>query len=537
MPALRRTTSGQKHGGTTFGSALIMRRADARRRTRIQPVYMEPQRGTRSRPGTGLWRHRASWTLAIVVLLLIAGRLALTALATWRTRQALATLPGFHSDFSDVSVSIFHLSYTIDGLELRRDPTSEASASGPVFFRAKRIRVGLDWRQVVRNRAIVVAVKVQEPKLDVVVAGSRQGGTDLRVGEKMSRLPAMAIERFDLQRAEVAFIEATGDGRPAFWLHDLDAAIENLATRPALAHGEPAMLAASGSVQKTGQLSIFVTADPFSRRITLCARASIEHLDVREVASLVANETDYAPRKGTIDLFAEIQVLDGRISGGVKPVLKDVEVAPARPGLAPRLKAWLVDTGQRPAGRAGGRRAAAGVVPLRGDISDPRADTWPATWRLLRNAFANGLTAMLQELPRAMSKKGTAAPKARTPSGRGLQDTERVQPDLRCAPEMPGRPPLAASPGGLLVPGAVERIQEGLAARGYLDLRAAKRGEIDDATASAIRKVQSDQGIARTGFPDHETVRRLGLDPDRLFRRSANARSLSFTSQERREDR
>src|ERR1700704_5139882 len=102
---------------------------------------------------------------------------------------------------------------------------------------------------------------------------------------------------------------------------------------------------------------------------------------------------------------------------------------------------------------------------------------------------------------------------------------------------MPGRPPLAASPGGVLVPGAVERIQQALAARGYLDPRAAKRGQIDDATASAIRKLQSDQDIARTGFPDHETVRRLGLDPDRLFRRSADAGSPSFTAQERREDR
>ena len=51
--------------------------------------------------------------------------------------------------------------------------------------------------------------------------------------------------------------------------------------------------------------------------------------------------------------------------------------------------------------------------------------------------------------------------------------------------------------------------------------RGDRGGLIDDATASAIRKLQSDQGIARTGFPDHETVRRLGLDPDRLFRRSA----------------
>jgi peptidoglycan hydrolase-like protein with peptidoglycan-binding domain len=88
-------------------------------------------------------------------------------------------------------------------------------------------------------------------------------------------------------------------------------------------------------------------------------------------------------------------------------------------------------------------------------------------------------------------------------------------------PEKPGRPPLAAAPGGLFVPGGVEKVQKALESRGYLDASEAKDGEIDAATAAAIRKFQSDEGIARTGNPDHETVRRLGLDPDSLFRRSA----------------
>ncbi len=88
-------------------------------------------------------------------------------------------------------------------------------------------------------------------------------------------------------------------------------------------------------------------------------------------------------------------------------------------------------------------------------------------------------------------------------------------------PEKPGRPPLAAAPGGLFVPGGVEKIQKALESRGYLDAGEAKDGDIDAKTAAAIRKFQSDEGIARTGNPDHETVRRLGLDPDSLFRKSA----------------
>ena len=87
-------------------------------------------------------------------------------------------------------------------------------------------------------------------------------------------------------------------------------------------------------------------------------------------------------------------------------------------------------------------------------------------------------------------------------------------------PQRPGRPPLAASPGGLFVPGGVEKIQQALSSRGYLDEGSAKPGDIDAPTVAALRKFQSDEGIARTGNPDHETVRRLGLDPDALFRKS-----------------
>jgi peptidoglycan hydrolase-like protein with peptidoglycan-binding domain len=96
-----------------------------------------------------------------------------------------------------------------------------------------------------------------------------------------------------------------------------------------------------------------------------------------------------------------------------------------------------------------------------------------------------------------------------------------AKPHAARRPQKPGRPPLAASPAGLFVPGGVEKIQEALAAKGYLHLDSAKKGDVDAPTVAAVRKFQGDQGIARTGNPDHETVRRLGLDADSLFRKSA----------------
>ena len=83
----------------------------------------------------------------------------------------------------------------------------------------------------------------------------------------------------------------------------------------------------------------------------------------------------------------------------------------------------------------------------------------------------------------------------------------------------PGRPELAASPAGLMVPGAVEKIQSALEHEGLL--HGAKPGELDDATAAAVREFQGAHGLARTGVPDHQTVRILGLKPADIFKQPA----------------
>lgn len=95
-----------------------------------------------------------------------------------------------------------------------------------------------------------------------------------------------------------------------------------------------------------------------------------------------------------------------------------------------------------------------------------------------------------------------------------------AKPSQARRPQKPGGPPLSAGPEGLFVPGGVEQVQNALAHKGYLDMGEAKKGAIDAQTSAAVRKFQSDEGIARTGNPDHETLRRLGLDPDKLFRKA-----------------
>jgi hypothetical protein len=102
------------------------------------------------------------------------------------------------------------------------------------------------------------------------------------------------------------------------------------------------------------------------------------------------------------------------------------------------------------------------------------------------------------------------APKAEAPD----------RPEEKGVPPKEGRPRVPASPEALLAEGAVSEIQRALADRDLLGKHA--RGELDEPTSAALRKFQEAEGLAQTGFPDRETLRRLGLDPEKAYGRAAD---------------
>jgi hypothetical protein len=370
-------------------------------------------------------RHRALLISAVVVAgLLVAGRLALNPFATRHTQQVLDSLKGYRGSFKDVSVSLHRLSYTIDGLKLVQVPTPRGASEQRPFFYAQRIEIGLHWRDLIHKRELVGSVEIDRPKLNLIAGETKEQSqtkvADPALGEKIKRLSPLAVERIEVKRGETTFTDDTSRGSPAIWLHDLDATLENLATRVGLAHGEPTVLAASGTLQRSGQVSVFMTADPLAKKLAFAGRAAVEGLHLQDVGNFLVKKADLAPEKGSIDIFAEFDAHEGAISGGVKPVLKDVEVKPAKGGIGPALKAWIADAALNIfSDRVPGRNAATAVVPITGTISGPKAELWPTVWGVLRNAFVAGLEGGFARLPAGNPAEKRASPQARSAPKRG----------------------------------------------------------------------------------------------------------------------
>lgn len=83
-------------------------------------------------------------------------------------------------------------------------------------------------------------------------------------------------------------------------------------------------------------------------------------------------------------------------------------------------------------------------------------------------------------------------------------------------PAQKGRPPLPATPSSLVTASAARQLKEELRSRGFLT-KPSPGPDLDAATSDAVRRFQQKEGLAATGFPDQETLRRLNIDAAKAY--------------------
>lgn len=413
---------------------------------------METSRDTRSRDRAERTQaRRARWPrwLAVagllVLSLLIVVRIVLDPLASWATRKALRDARGIDGAFADVSVGLFPPRYEITRLKVVN--AAREDWDEPWVF-AEQVRATLDGSALLRGKLRVTA-EVRGPKLRVPggpVAQVEPDASDKPLGEVLEALPPVSLTRLEVHDAEVlakvparpeedrakARRDAGGQREVArIWVHDVDVVVENVTTHAALADGQPVNVSMAGKIERSGQIQGFGTIDLFSEKPRFAGRFEMRELALTRLFDLLAPRTGMQASQGTLDLFVQVKAADGRIEGGIKPVLKNVEVEQAEEGWTNALKAWLVDQGiDLASDRVPGRNAVATTIPIRGSLERPDLQVWPAVLGVVRNAFVSALASGYFNVPPDVAKEDQG-PLEQTVDAVTGQDPPKAQPKAK----------------------------------------------------------------------------------------------------------
>jgi hypothetical protein len=375
--------------------------------------------------------------LGITALLVVAVRLALDPIATWRTRTALAGLEGMDASFSDVEVRLLELSYVIRDLRIEK---RRAGGAKLPFFEVRRARFGVLGKELL-ERHLVARVDLEAPRLNLIEAPDRERkarGQEIEetpaLGRRLEALAPFLLDRVQVTEGAILWIDGREPEKPRLRIHEIEATLENFATRPALARGEPTVLAARGVLQRTGRVTAFATADPLAKQLTFAGRGRVEGLQLAELGGLLASKGGVAPDKGVLDLSVQFQAVDGRLTGGLRPILKDAGTRPAEPGLRAKIVSALADASLEIfSDDVPGRDAVATTIPIAGRVDDPDLQVVPTILGVIRNAFVRGLADSLAGLPppKAEEREGVLEQARRALSRKRGQPKAQPQPGER----------------------------------------------------------------------------------------------------------
>ena len=341
--------------------------------------------------------------LGIVGLLLLA-LLFINPIVSYGTQKGLDRLKGTSGSFHGLHVTIIHPGYNLYGLKVVETPASEHK--DPIFY-ADRIEMRWSWREIFHGH-LVRRIKMWNPKVVIPMRPGENGKPaqpPLEIARTLESVPSAGIERLEIVGGQITLVDEHHDGQRV-WLHDVNATLENLTSRKKLMEGLPVLVTVRGKLQKTGDLVLFVTADPFDKGLTFAGSFELRHLALADLHQFTTIKGLKIP-DGSIDMFGSVTCKRGTLTGGVKPILKNVKVEAADNGLGNKLKALLADVAVKIfSDRVPGRNAVAAIIPIHGDLKKPDVQIVPTILAVLRNAFVEGLTSSLSNVPPPVDQKG-----------------------------------------------------------------------------------------------------------------------------------
>ncbi len=336
--------------------------------------------------------------LAVLVLLVIAAALALEPFARAQTRKLLDGLDGARADFSEVHVTLFPLRYRITHLKVREVPPKTKE---PVFY-ADELAVNLKWDRLVTGH-LVGSVQARGMK---VVLHQPAEGTESRLPPIEKVIPFRAqLDRAHVDAGEVLYVWVHKKNQPSLWFHNIEATLENVASRPDMMEG-PMQLSARGKVQRSGLMTVHVTANPYATPLSFSGTAKVSDFDPSEMNGLIADTQGVKLTPGRFNMEMSFECRKGRLRGWIDANVHGSDVTSAEDNLGSEFKALLAEISMKVSSPSEGTQPS-GRIEVSDNLFDPKLQFWPTLEKVVENGLLLGLE---ESLKRKASGKKPAEP-------------------------------------------------------------------------------------------------------------------------------
>ena len=363
-------------------------------------------------------RRRNKWllVLGIVVVLLVAARLALEPILLDYANRKIAALNAYGGHIDDLDLALLRGGYDIKGIELVKTGSGQ-----PVpFFKADRIEATVEWRSLLHGQ-LVAEADLFRPQANLVKAESEQQSQLGKEVNWVDQFRALFPFRFNTVRVHDGTVTFRAPGiqtKDALTARHIDGYIANLTNVADSTKETFAGYHFTAKVLDGGSAKIDGGVDPFAVKPTFDLNLSVKDVQLPQVNPWLTRFIKADAESGEFELYTELAAADGKFKGYAKPVMRDVNIYSSdEPEKNPLKRLWegIIDVAAKVLENPEKDQVAA-RIPISGTIEHPDTNLLATIGSVMHNAFVAAF---------ARSLEGSISVRSVRQSLKGVGDDDR----------------------------------------------------------------------------------------------------------------
>lgn len=327
--------------------------------------------------------------LGLVVVLLIF-RLFLPVIVKHYVNNKLNALPGYTGHVDDIDISLYRGAYVIKGLLLKKktDP-----AKYP-FLEIREADLSVEWRALFKGR-LVGEVLLDRPAVHILATEeiSKEPSKESWTKTVKALMP-MTVNRLQVNDGKLAYVDL--GKKPVTDLHvDHTQLIAlNLANVQKVGKRLPSQVSLTGTSIGGGHLKANMDVNALKEIPDLDLGLSLNGTNLLSLNQFFEANAKMDVERGRIDIFSKFTLMDGEMNGYVKPFISDLKVLDVKKdikkkgGLLRVVKKAVVGLFAKAVTNPKTKKIAT-VIPIKGNVKDPKTSGWATFVGILKNAFVH----------------------------------------------------------------------------------------------------------------------------------------------------
>ncbi|MBO0932179.1 DUF748 domain-containing protein [Fibrella aquatilis] len=336
-------------------------------------------------------KRTAKILIALVVLLVVA-RLLLPYFVLRYVNKTLADMGDYTGHVADIDIALLRGAYQINDLTIRK---INGKVKEP-FVSIPRSDLSVEWRLLFKGR-LVGEIECYEPRLNFSFTNNestRQTGEGADWTQVVKELLPIQINRFAVINGRVDLISLFTQARADLSLQKMNGELRNIRNVEEKSGSLPSPVWLTGDVPGYGgtmrfDANMYLLKDipDFNYNLKF---TDLQLVKLNPIAREYAN-VDFD--KGSMSVFSEMAMNNGKLNGYLKPLTKDMTVfrlkEPGEHRTIGRFFTELLAQGATEVLENKKRDQVATRVPLTGDINNINTPIWPTIFGVLRNAYVS----------------------------------------------------------------------------------------------------------------------------------------------------